>query len=818
MPAPPFAISPPRTTVSINQRFAVSIEGELRVVFLEGQPVMEFHQADTAARDLVIVNMCEHGGLTQAEVARAFGVSRATVSRAQKGYDQGGVQALVAEKRGPKSPTKIKDEKQKLMIAMARKGLRKTEIAARLGVNESAVRKALRRLGLEELAVRQPKLGIEAVAQAAIAETAAVGPAAVLEQEAAPAAGRDSAATALPEPAVLQQWATRQQTTAPQTREAEEPQANSPATASAEGKTVAETDVHASPSVELPAVTSFDSDPEDRSLDRAFARMGLLDDAAPLFATRQNVRSAGLLLAIPILVMHAVFADAVKAFGNIGPAFYGIRNVVASLLLMFVARINRPEHLKEHSPRQLGCVLGLDRAPEMKTLRRKIRQLSNLNKSVEFMQLLTNRHLGRKQETQLWMYMDGHVSVYSGKRKLAEHYATRLRLALPSVLDYWVNDEQGDPIMVISGAPKKAMVKLLPRLIQDLRDQGERRLITLIFDREGWSPKMFAQLSAMENVQFLTYRKAPPNKKLPRLPLACFSTHKREVDGQQVEYELADTMVNIDYGGGKWLRLRQITRRRENGDQTHILTNDLTTDAVLLAHRMFGRWGQENFFKYMTQEQDFDGLLTYAMEDADGDREVANPKRRKLAKKIRTIQQQLQSLTQEYGARALENQEERRSTMRGFKIANGPLGQQIRTLTAEVDRLQQHYNSLPAKVPVRQTLKGKKPQQILIETRRLISCFRIAVFRAESALRELLRPHYRQWRQDGRTIIQSMLQSSGDLEVHEDELRVILAPQSAPHRTKALAQLCEELNALDTRFPGSNLRLKFSAREPAVVS
>ena len=58
-----------------------------------------------------------------------------------------------------------------------------------------------------------------------------------------------------------------------------------------------------------------------------------------------------------------------------------------------------------------------------------------------------------------------------------------------------------------------------------------------------------------------------------------------------------------------------------------------------------------------------------------------------------------------------------------------------------------------------------------------------------------------------------MLQSSGDLEVTDDELHVVLEPQSAPHRTRALAALCEELNRLDTKFPGSALRLRFSVRE-----
>jgi hypothetical protein len=171
-----------------------------------------------------------------------------------------------------------------------------------------------------------------------------------------------------------------------------------------------------------------------------------------------------------------------------------------------------------------------------------------------------------------------------------------------------------------------------------------------------------------------------------------------------------------------------------------------------------------------------------------------------------------------YGERALENQEKRRPTMRGFKIANRDLGQTIRELTAKLDRLKRSHDALPAKVAVRETLHGEKPQQVRVETRRLISCFRIAVFRAESALRELLRPHYRQWRQDGRTIIQSMLQSSGDLEVHQGELRVILASQSAPHRTKSLAMLCEDLNGFNTRFPGSDLRLRFSVRKEQTVS
>ncbi len=772
----PLLIPLPRDAVTIDERFAIVSEGDLRVVLFYGHPLMDLHVDDTAARDLVMVSLCEHGGLTEDQVARAFEVSRPTVSRAKKKYAQGGTSALVPEKRGPRGASKINDYKAKLMVALARAGKRKTEIATRLGVNESAVRKALRRMGLEKLAVQQPQL--------------------VLESESSFREGTDTQGSEALQPTVE-------------------------AAVTEENKSQGETEASEREEVELPAAISMDQAADDRSMDRALARMGVLDDAAPLFETRRDVRNAGLLLAVPILVMHGVIADAVRIFGSIGPAFYGIRNTVVSLLLLFLARINRPEQLKEHSPQELGVVLGLDRAPEMKTVRRKLRRLSGLKKSLELMMQLTKRHLARNGSTKLWLYVDGHVSVYSGKRLLNKHHVTRLRVSLPSVLDYWVNDERGDPVVAVTGEPKKGMTKLVPRLIEELRERGEMRPLTVIFDREGWSPQVFARLAAMEGVFFMTYRKANPNEQLPQLAESMFRPCRGEIDDREVEYRLANNGIYVEYGSGRKkrrLHLRQITCLRDTGEQTHVVTNDWTGPELLLAHRMFGRWTQENFFKYMGQEMDFDALLTYAMEDADGDREVTNPERRRLAQKLHELKARLAELTREYGERALDNQEKHHRTMRGFKIANRDLGRSMREVTAEFEQLKTEYDSLPLKVPVRQILNGKEPQQVRVETRRLISCFRIAVFRAESALRELLRPHYRRWRQDGRTIVQSMLQSSGDLEVHPGELRVILTPQSAPHRTKALAMLCDELNTLRTRFPGSDLRLRFFVRDYGNVS
>ena len=132
------------------------------------------------------------------------------------------------------------------------------------------------------------------------------------------------------------------------------------------------------------APATLDTDPSERWNDRLMAYWGLLDDAAPRFGSRTGVARAGVLLALPPLIHSGVFACAQTIYGSLGPAFYGLRPSLLTRLLMAPGRIKRPEGLKEHSPPALGRVLGLDRAPEVKTLRRKRARWAAAGKAAQF--------------------------------------------------------------------------------------------------------------------------------------------------------------------------------------------------------------------------------------------------------------------------------------------------------------------------------------------------------------------------------------------------------------------------------------------------
>jgi len=545
---------------------------------------------------------------------------------------------------------------------------------------------------------------------------------------------------------------------------------------------------------------SFDTDPADRRVDRVLACLGLLDDAAPLFCSGARVPHVGVLLALPILVNSGVLTIARKIYGSIGPAFFGLRTTIVALLLMALLRIKRPEALKEHAPDDLGRILGLDRAPEVKTLRRKLSRLAALGRAAEFGRALAERRVAERGAAMGFLYIDGHVRVYHGKRTLPKAHVARMRLAMPATTDYWVNDAAGDPLFVVTAEANAGMTKMLPSILEEVRTLiGERR-ITILFDRGGYSPKLFVKLIG-DGFDILTYRKG----RMRRVARSRFSLHEAVIGGRKVSYTLADQGIRLLRGK---LSLRQITRLVEDSHQTPILTSRRDLPAVEVAFRMFERWRQENFFKYLREEYALDALVDYDIVSDNPERDVPNPQRIEMTAKLQQARAEFEQLTAEYGAEAFTNPEQSRPTMRGFKVAQGKLANRIRKAFDRITALEKARAAMPKRVPVGKVVTDVV--KLAPERKLLTNILKMVAYQAESDLLHLVAPHYKRTINEGRTLIQSALMAPADLEVTADELHVVLAPQSSPHRTRAIDALCQELNQCPILFPGSHLRLSYA--------
>jgi DNA-binding CsgD family transcriptional regulator len=757
----PLPVPASSATVHINGRCVLQAAGDQRVILVAGLPVHHYSIDDAVAEAYGMVLLFDSGFATQREIAVAFGCSERTVRRHQQRYADGGMTALATRSGWRAGRRRIARKRRCLIEKLSAEGVSNREIARRLGVNEKAIRK---QVGPVDRGTQQQPLPLPDPP----------GPSGTALTSPTESTPPSSEHTELTGPNSIDDGQTSARQTLPDGADAEAPEA---------------------------VAMSLDIDPANRIWDRLLACFGLLDDAAPIFGDAKAVPAAGALCALPALVASGIFRSAHKLYGEIGPSFYGLRTTVLTLLLMALWRIQRPEALKEHDPQSLGRLLGLDRAPEVKTMRRKLTRLASYRRAEQLGRELARLRVAERGQLMGFLYVDGHVRVYHGKRNIPKTHVARIRLAMPATTDYWVNDQSGDPLFVMTASANAGTVKMLPEVLAEVRQLVGDRRPTIVFDRGGWSPKLFQQL-LNAHFDILTYRKG----KCRRTGAHRFVVKSAKIDGRCVEYSLHDQAVRLLKGK---LRLRQVTRLSDDGHQTQVITSRWDLTDIEVAYRMFERWRQENFFKYMRDEFLLDALTDYQVEPDDPTRTLPNPQRRALDKQIRKARLEVGKLEQAYGAAAVDNPEGRRPTMRGFKTAHGKLGKQLRAARAHLNGLLARRRKLPVRVEVRDLGDGAFVK-LATERKHLTNLIKMVAFQAESDLLALLRPHYARSDDEGRTLLHELFRAAADIQVTETELRITLQPLSSPHRTLAVQALCDALTETATTFPGSRLTLRFA--------
>ena len=357
-----------------------------RVVFCRHEPIYRVALDDVRHLRQVAVALRQGEQATQEQIASAFGCSVATLRRWERRFQQDGLDGLDNQHSSGRR-RRIPSSQETCLRRWFAAGLSITEMARRLGVSTATVDRALRRLGLHRPKSSAPTLPgtepVEVSAPEVSAPDATATPA-------SPSAGGDSDAP--PEGSRPDASA---ESTAPAAHLPPPPADVVPGTPPSAPAPTAAADTPG-PAVPLPADFTIDQDPRDRSGDRLLARQGLLADAVPLFADADVLPRAGVWLALPLLVRHGTLTTFAKIYGSLAPAFYGLRTVVVTFFLCALLRIKRPENLKEYAPRDLGQLVGLDRMPEVKTLRRKLSQLAVHHKGVALMQALAKQRLAEQ--------------------------------------------------------------------------------------------------------------------------------------------------------------------------------------------------------------------------------------------------------------------------------------------------------------------------------------------------------------------------------------------------------------------------------------
>jgi hypothetical protein len=554
-----------------------------------------------------------------------------------------------------------------------------------------------------------------------------------------------------------------------------------------------------------------------RTLERVLAAVGKLGAPAPVeFEPACDVAGGGVLAAIPALLAQGLLRRPPSY--QLPQGFYGIDSIFLVLALMALARIRSLEQLRYQAPGEWGKLLGLDRIPEVRTLREKVELLSkDLGRAKEWNAQLAKEWMARQDSADLYFYCDGHVRVYHGeKTPLPRHYVTRERLCLRATVDYWVNAMDGQPFLYINKEVdpglvttlKNDVVPWLEQLAPKTAEQQQRlatdpraHWFTVVFDREGYSPELFAELFA-KRIAILTYHKFPKED----WPAEQFASHRVELAaGQTVTMKLSERGTRLSNN----LWLREIRKLTDSGHQTAMLTTHFSAPMPVLAASMFARWCQENFFRYMREQYGLDRLVEYGTEMIPDITTVVNPQWRRLDSQVRSKTGQRHRLHARFGAMALsEGLSE--DEVQTYQQRKGELQEQIQHLDVEIDELKQQRKQTDHHIAVNSLPEDERFTRLRTERKHFLDTIKMIAYRAETSLVSVLREHLAR-SDDARTLVRQIFETEADLlpDATHRTLTVRIHHLTQAAHDQVLEKLCATLNETQTVFPGTDLTLIF---------
>jgi len=524
-------------------------------------------------------------------------------------------------------------------------------------------------------------------------------------------------------------------------------------------------------------------------------------------ATPRTSRYAGVLMlyaALARLDLWGVFRDLAA---TTGPArWYGWAHTVAAIVCGFALRFRSIEDLKNALRADLGVVLGTAQAPTVLVLRQKIKALTESVDPVVVARALFRRYLALEPVWEGFYYVDGHFCPYYGQQPTPQGWNPHRRLAVPGHTDVYLHDARGRVLFFLSRPLNDSLGRAIPAAVAEIRQVHGPGPFTLIFDRGGFSADAFRFLTA-EGLGFITYLTGRAPRR--RIPAGRFRRRWVAFEGTRHVYHTCEKTTRVGRAG----RLRTILFLGDEDQQIPVLTNlTAAVKPAKVVHCLQLRWRQENSFKFLHEHYAIEQIIQYGADPEPAARRVKNPKRKALTDRVRSVTQEIQTLEAALGRAVDTNEERRRPTTRGLKIAHSALRRQLAQRRQVLARLQSRLRHTPGQIDA---ADAGKTRSLLREDRRLVvNALKLVAANAERLVAQRFQPYYNA-PNDVFSVFRGLLHLPGTVHSTEaDRLEVCLQRPDSPKIAHALDALLHDLNHDQARLLGDGPILHFTLADP----
>jgi hypothetical protein len=538
------------------------------------------------------------------------------------------------------------------------------------------------------------------------------------------------------------------------------------------------------------------------------------------FNEQIDLSCAGVLLSLPALLSNGLLTHS-QDF-KLDNVYYSEEMIFLCLAFLSLLRVKNINQANTIPCGELGRVLGLDRIPEVKTLRNRIARFTKKGNVEEWSAKLSQGWMNANPGLAGVLYIDGHVNIYYGQSTtMPKRYVSRVRLCMSGSTDYWVNDKTGQPFFVVSEAINSSMIEqiktsILPRLEKEVPNQPTEEALLqnpllhklmIVYDRECYSVDFFHYLWE-KRIAVCTYNKNVKDK-WPEEDFIEYETIQE--DGITEKIKLSEkkiTLKNNDKQTPKEVTCREIRKLSKSGHQTSILTTNWTLGIVAIGLYMFARWCQENFFKYMTDNFDIDGLVSYTKEIISDTKMLVNPAYRQLESELKSLNGKLSKQKTLFANMTLKEEPEKGKKLERSIAKKAEIHQEIKSLDAQIITIKDKKKNVDRKITFASLPQTEKFSNAINVRKHFMDNIKMIAYRAETGMYNMIKNRLSH-PDEGRKLLQLIYTSDADLipDYPNKTLTVKLHNLNYRRDDKVVEYLCEKLNETETEFPGTDLKI-----------
>jgi transposase len=495
------------------------------------------------------------------------------------------------------------------------------------------------------------------------------------------------------------------------------------------------------------------------------------------------------------------FSNAFDDLRKVNSNTYAHYEILEAIFFGLQIGLNSIEAHKLVNSRDLGLLLGKTSAPDEASIRRRLKEMAEDHPAENLIDYFADLFLTKGFIDPEVFFIDGHFLPYYGLQALAKGYFTVRRLAMKGNEIYVISDLSGRPLFFITEGCDIDFRPIIERAAEKIINLGINRPL-MVFDRGGYGVHFFSRLTP--KADFITWAKYLKKHELKDLNYtSCLKFKDKKYLITEKKKIIRESISTAQKDGRETpasLEVRMVVfKELHNGTPIAIYTSDLKKPPGDIAYFMLHRWGEsENFFKEIMSLYNFNYHPGYDLKELEEQPLVNNPEVKTIKKTIKGIKEKIGKLV--FEKQQTENKLNNRKDIRlNRKLDN--LQKEIDEYNQELANFTIKLKEIPEKISIMELLQGEPMNKADLEKKKIYDLIQMIAFHSREHLIQIFRSCYKDTR-DVKQVLTKITKLPGYVKLTGNTLIVLLDWIEDKKHREAAVKFIHMINAMAPMLKG----------------